>query len=205
MLYWRKLQLPLPELALLALTQDRREFRRWTGKRLNTLALGCYCFLPASAHGLRVQASAVLRPHRHLIFVEPAMQPRSIEVTVAHELIHLSDRVQGNPRRHRHHGYDAIAADEAAVTGYTLEELRQLLQMESLQREQACRKRRPVRYLYVCPVCHKQYPRTRRYSHPVSCSRCDKKYNPGYCLQLVYEIPSQSRDNGPGDQSERPL
>ncbi len=55
------------------------------------------------------------------------MQPCSIEVTVAHELIHLADRVNGTPRRHRHHGYDSIAADEAAVTGYSLEELRRFL------------------------------------------------------------------------------
>jgi predicted SprT family Zn-dependent metalloprotease len=177
--YWQKLQIPVTELALLAMTQDRREFMRWTGKRLDTMALGCYCFIPAR---LRTEPS----PHRHLIFVEPDMQPQSIEVTVAHELIHLADRVQGNPRRHRHHGYDAIAADEAAVTGYSLEELRALLRDESGKREAARRQRRPLRYLYVCPACGKQYPRTRRYSQPVSCSNCDKRYNARFRLQLAF-------------------
>ncbi len=168
--YWQKLQLPVQELSRLAITQDRQEYSRWTGKRLNTMVLGCYCYLPAA--------------HRHLIFVEPGMQPQSIEVTVAHELIHLADRVHGTPRRHRHHGYDSIAADEAAITGYPLEELRHLLHEESLRREHIRRERRPIRYLYECPNCGKQYPRARRYSHSVSCSNCDKTYNPNYKLQL---------------------
>src|SRR5437868_13376997 len=47
--YWQKLQLPTQELSRLAITQDRREFMRWTGKRLNIMVLGCYCFLPAPA------------------------------------------------------------------------------------------------------------------------------------------------------------
>jgi len=44
--YWQKLQLPAQELGRLAITQDRQEFMRWTGKRLNIMALGCYCYLP---------------------------------------------------------------------------------------------------------------------------------------------------------------
>lgn len=184
--YWQKLQLPTHELGRLAITQDRREYMRWTGKRLNTMVLGCYCYLPSphthhAPHALRISSAS---NHRHLIFVESAMQPQSIEVTVAHELIHLADRVHGTPRRHHHHGYDSIAADEAAITGYDLEELRRLLHEESLQREHMRRERRPIRYLYECPNCGKQYPRARRYSHPVSCSNCDKTYNPNYKLQL---------------------
>lgn len=130
-------------------------------------------------------AARPLKPsHRHLIFIEPDMQPQSIEVTVAHELIHLADRVNGTPRRHRHHGYDSIAADEAAVTGYNLEELRHLLHEESARREHQRRARRPIRYLYQCPNCGREYPRARRYSHAVSCSHCDKSYNPRFRLQL---------------------
>ena len=112
------------------------------------------------------------------------MQPQSIEVTVAHELIHLADRVNGTPRRHRHHGFDSIAADEAAITGYSLEDLRLLLHEESMRRERVRRQRRPIRYLYECPNCGKQYPRTRRYAQAVSCSKCDKTYNPRYRLAL---------------------
>lgn len=174
--YQCKLDLPESELSLLAITQDRKEFMHWTGKRLNPMILGCYCYLPS-----RQEDGA----HRHMIFVEPDMQPQAIEVTIAHELIHLSDRVRGNPRRHRHHGHDSIAADEAAVTGYSLEELRQLLHEESAKREHQRRQRRPIRYLYECPSCGKKYPRTRRYSQAVSCSSCDKRYNPHFRLQLL--------------------
>ena len=191
--YWHKLQLPARELSCLAITQDRREFTRWTGKRLNNMALGCYCYLPAPGAARRslfthtsvaTELKQALPAHRHLIFIEPEMQPRSIEVTIAHELIHLADRVNGTPRRHRHHGYDSIAADEAAVTGYSLEELRLLLSEESQRREAQRRARRPIRYLYQCPGCGKEYPRTRRYSQAVSCSSCDKSYNPGFRLRL---------------------
>ncbi|HJT56384.1 MAG TPA: hypothetical protein VJ761_07815, partial [Ktedonobacteraceae bacterium] len=150
--YWPKLQLPAQELRCLAITQDRQEFMRWTGKRLNIMALGCYCYLPAppaartrarkSPSTVRAlpgfsdgQQERQARGHRHLIFIEPDMQPQSIEVTVAHELIHLADRVNGTTRRHHHHGYDSIAADEAAITGYSLEELRHLLHEESARRE----------------------------------------------------------------------
>ncbi|QBD80262.1 hypothetical protein EPA93_31505 [Ktedonosporobacter rubrisoli] len=181
--YWQKLQLPEEELQLLAITQDRQEFMSWTGKRLNILALGCYGYLPPPVRRRRAPVSKAT--HRHLIFIEPDMQPQSIEVTIAHELIHLSDRVKGNPRRHRHHGYDSIAADEAAITGYSLEELRALLQMEGERREQIRRARRPIRYLYECPNCGKRYPRARRYSQAVSCSSCDKSYNPRFRLLLV--------------------
>nr|BBH94383.1 hypothetical protein KTA_25820 [Thermogemmatispora argillosa] len=221
--YWQRLGLPESELALLALTQDRREYQRWTGKRLNFMVLGCYCYLqftgkvsssvadrasgkPGQPEGRRASAMLPLpgfsegplsRPvavtsepprHRHCIFIEPDMQPRSIEVTVAHELIHLADRVRGTPRRHRHHGYDSIAADEAAITGYDLEELRRLLHEESARREQLRRARAPLRYIYVCPNCGKEYPRARRYSRPVSCSLCDKAYNPRYRLLLAREL-----------------
>ncbi len=206
--YWRKLHLPDQELSRLAITHDRREFMRWTGKRLNVMVLGCYCYLPAPTlprkrpHKKKwSQAHADSDPtcafhsdapgHRHLIFVEPDMQPKSIEVTIAHELIHLADRVNGTPRRHRHHGYDSIAIDEAAVTGYPVDELRQLLHEESAKRERLRRERRPIRYIYECPHCGKEYPRARLYSQSVSCSSCDKSYNPLFRLRLRNSDESQ--------------
>ncbi len=200
--YWQRLQLPMHELNSLAITTDRQEYMRWTGKRLNLMVLGCYCYLPGPspqrAWNARARKTSTVQTlsgfgevaplhqanHRHLIFIEPDMQPRSVEVTVAHELIHLADRVNGTPRRHRHHGYDSIAVDEAAITGYDVVELRRLLHEESVQRERMRRERRPIRYLYECPNCGKQYPRARRYSQAVSCSNCDKSYNPRYRLAL---------------------
>jgi len=185
--YWQKLQLPLRELSLLAITQDRNEYRLWTGKRLNVMALGCYCYVPAipqATRHLRADSGEERRMHRHLIFIESTLQSQSTEVTIAHELIHLADRVNGTPRRHKHHGYDSIATDEAAVTGYALEELRALLHQESQRLDQVRRARRPIRYLYTCPQCKKHYPRVRRYTHSVSCSSCDKSYNPQFKLLL---------------------
>src|SRR5947209_16517941 len=45
--YWQKLNLPANELSRLAITQDRHEYMRWTGKRLQSMVLGCYCYVPA--------------------------------------------------------------------------------------------------------------------------------------------------------------
>ena len=216
--YWTKLGLPETERSRLALTQDRREFARWTGRRLNPLALGCYCYLPGlhdeptqvtmahaaseaqvlsdhpaslqlSLPGLETTSPIKIKPttskrHRHLIFIESDLLPLGREVTIAHELIHLSDRVRGRPRKHHCHGYDSIAADEAAITGYDPELLRQLLRDESARRESVLREARPVRYMYYCPHCNKEYPRVRRYPRPVSCGACDRAYNPNYLLVL---------------------
>jgi hypothetical protein len=215
--YWAKLQLPGSERARLAVTQDRTEFARWTGRRLNPLALGCYCYLPPAQHdagahttlahaateahalpsepplgmlagqfGVDFAAAKTdpLSRHRHLVFIEPDLFPLGVEVTVAHELIHLADRVSGHPRRHRCHGYDAIAIDEAAVTGYDAELLRQLLRDETTRREGVLRRARPIRYIYCCPKCGKEYPRVRRYSRPVSCGTCARSFNPDFLLVL---------------------
>ncbi len=222
--YWRKLKLPAAEARRLAVTDDRSEFARWTGRRLNPMALGCYCYLPDASGGseiyndaevatslrtgtttapIRVQlalpgfselaagdaSECDAAPHpetdyRHLIFVEPDLLPLGMEVTVAHELIHLSDRAQGTPRKHRCHGYDSISVDEAAVTGRDPEMLRDLLRDETTRREAVLRTLRPYRYVYACPSCHKEYLRVRRYARPVSCGRCDRHYNPAFLLEL---------------------
>src|SRR5579884_289593 len=86
-LYWQKLKLPPHELNHLAITTDRREYMRWTGKRLNLMILGCYCYLPGpsasrtwNARTRKPSASRTLpgfgevvslpqSNHRHLIFI----------------------------------------------------------------------------------------------------------------------------------------
>ncbi|MGO8946098.1 MAG: hypothetical protein ACLQUY_00245 [Ktedonobacterales bacterium] len=232
--YWDRLQLPASEALRLAVTDDRKDFHQWTGRRLNPLALGCYCYLPTlrssdgssratlqaptanasrrqmtlpgfsegmsssstdgDGMGKRSKHTVDTREqpdpgYRHLIFVEPELLPLGIEVTVAHELIHLSDRVQGHPRKHRCHGYDSISVDEAAITGHDPELLRALLREETTRREAILRHARPYRYIYVCPHCRKEYPRVRRYSRPVSCGRCDRSYNAAFLLELREVLP----------------
>ncbi len=233
--YWRKLGLPVEQANYLAVTDDRREFARWTGRRLNTMALGCYCFLPlvheddeqsgqpdfSLAANLTGPANAPTRAqptlpgfsdetesddpddslaevyanversqqtpqgdYRHLIFVEPGLLPEGIEVTIAHELIHLADRVSGHPRKHHCHGHDSISMDEAAITGRDPEWLRELLAEETRRREEAVRVARPYKYVYLCPNCGKEYPRVRRYSRAVSCGHCDQRFNLAFLLQL---------------------
>lgn len=230
--YWRKLGLPVEQADYLAVTDDRREFARWTGRRLNTMALGCYCYLPlypddesataqpdfSLAANLTGPAPAPTRAQptlpgfsdlsddlyissfeaisesdapqapqgdfRHLIFVEPELLPEGIEVTIAHELIHLADRVSGRPRKHHCHGHDSISLDEAAITERDPEWLRELLAEETRRREEAVRQARPYKYLYVCPNCDKEYPRVRKYSRAVSCGHCDQRFNAAFLLQL---------------------
>jgi hypothetical protein len=224
--YWRKLQLPDEQRGYLAVTQSRQEFAEWTGRRLNSMALGCYCYMPLGtneaveagqsvAPGLvevatetrtaspqpstslqmalpgfagtsseAASAAPVVTEFRHLIFIEPDLLELGIEVTVAHELIHLADRVQGRPRKHRCHGHDSISNDEAAITGRDPELLRALLAEETKRREAALRQVRPYRYYYYCPVCKRVYPRVRRYTRMVSCGHCCKTYNPTYLLRL---------------------
>jgi hypothetical protein len=234
--YWEKLKLPAAEALRLAVTDDRQDFHRWTGRRLNPLALGCYCYMPTAETSGGSSSSTLTAPstssgrrqmvlpgfgevtlsgfegsgealdapggrggdqrdpgYRHLIFVEPELLPLGIEVTVAHELIHLSDRVLGTPRKHRCHGYDAISVDEAAITGHDPEMLRALLREESARREATLRRARPYRYIYACPHCRKEYPRVRRYSRPVSCGHCDRSYNAAFLLELREILPHVSR------------
>lgn len=226
--YWHKLRLPPDQAHYLAVTQERNEFYQWTGRRLNPLALGCYCYLPlpcddeaeadmeysdAAASnriapvstdrrqmrlpGFVVDEPETLAPigdvvesrdlatdFRHLIFIEPGMTELGIEITVAHELIHLSDRVQGRPRRHQCHGNDAISVDEALLTGRDPEFLRIQLRDETERREAQLREARPYRYVYKCPNCTREYPRVRKYARAISCGHCDDHFNPAFELQM---------------------
>lgn len=240
--YWRKLQLPREQLSYLAITTDRREFAEWTGRRLQSMALGCYCYLPlgdsgspasdavevatemgaapsAQAHDGQLTLpgfespplyrpdvdenyeSALTSDFRHLIFIEPGMLERGVEVTVAHELIHLADRVRGRPRKHHCHGADSISMDEAAITGRDPETLRHELAEETRRREETLRRQRPYKYYYYCPRCQRSYPRVRRYARPVSCGHCFRQYNPDVLLRL--RLSPDGPDVDPGFSAPR--
>lgn len=242
--YWKKLKLPADQLRFLAITMNRQEFAAWTGRRLQSMALGCYCYLPLAdgdeatagqrtAPGItevateertasRVPSHQPALPgfdvplgdfpsheyssapggdFRHLIFIEPGMLDRGIEVTVAHELIHLADRVQGRPRKHHCHGSDSISVDEAAITERDAETLRRELAEETRRREESLRRVRPYKYFYYCPHCLRSYPRVRRYARPVSCGHCFRQYNPDFLLRL--RLSPDGPDVDPGFQARR--
>src|SRR5436305_1586053 len=84
--YWQKLNLPANELNRLAITQDRQEYMRWTGKRLQSMVLGCHCYLPAP-HAPRIQA----RPNT-----------RSRKPSLAQALPIFEDTLQLHLPSHRH-------------------------------------------------------------------------------------------------------
>ena len=148
-------------------------------------------------------ASAPATDFRHLIFIEPGMLDHGIEVTVAHELIHLADRVRGRPRKHHCHGSDSISIDEAAITGRDAETLRRELAEETRRREEALRRARPYKYYYYCPRCQRNYPRVRRYARPVSCGHCFRQYNPDVLLRLRLSLDGPDVDPGFTEQRNR--
>ncbi|HEX5991438.1 MAG TPA: hypothetical protein VFY70_02640 [Thermomicrobiales bacterium] len=158
--YVARLDLPTERLRV---TTERREFERWLGRRVRGAIGGAYAFAPAS--------------NEHLILINlPRIdhsRPRSVEVVVAEELLHMRDRLDGDFRRHAKHGYDRIAHRVSALTGATLEEIR-----ASLVPPQ----RRQARYLYSCPSCGVCVPRQQQGTW--SCGRCAPRFDPQFILLL---------------------
>ena len=158
--YVPRLKLPVDHLRV---TTERSEFERWLGRRVRGSIGGAYAFIPVSGD--------------HLILINlPRIdhsRPRSLEVVVAEELVHMRDRLDGDLRRHAKHGYDRIAHRVSALTGATLEEIRSLL-VPPL--------RRPARYFYLCPSCGALVPRQRLGTW--SCARCAPRFDPRFILLL---------------------
>jgi predicted SprT family Zn-dependent metalloprotease len=158
--YVARLELPTDRLRV---TTERRDFERWLGRRVRSSIGGAYAFAPASGD--------------HLILINlPRIdhsRPRSLEVVVAEELLHMRDRLDGDFRRHAKHGYDRIAHRVSTLTGATLEEIRASLVPPM---------RRPARYLYRCPSCGVRFPRQKQGTW--SCGRCAPRFDPRFILRL---------------------
>jgi hypothetical protein len=158
--YVARLDLPTDRLRV---TTDRSQFERWLGRRVRASIGGAYMFASAS--------------NEHLILINlPRIdhsRPRSLEVVVAEELLHMRDRLDGDLRRHARHGYDRIAHRVSALTGATLDEIRASLVPPM---------RRPARYLYSCPNCGLRVPRARQGTW--SCARCAPRFDPRFVLRL---------------------
>ncbi|MFN8590747.1 MAG: hypothetical protein U0031_04725 [Thermomicrobiales bacterium] len=148
----------------LRVTTERREFATWLGREVRASIGGAYAFKPST--------------REHLVFIHLARidlsQPKSLEVVVAEELIHMRDRLDGDLRRHARHGYDRIARRVAAVTGASLEEVRAAVIPP---------KRRPARFVYACASCGLEVPR--RTTGTWSCGRCSPHFDARYLLRLV--------------------
>jgi hypothetical protein len=159
--YLTLLELPRERLRV---TTDRREFEGWLGRRLRSSVGGAYTYSP--------------RAHEHLILINLARidltRPRSLEVVVAEELIHMRDRLDGDLRRHAKHGHDRIALRVAVLTGASLEEIRAAVVPPV---------RRPARFMYVCPNCEAAVPRQR--TGTWSCARCSPRFDERFVLRLV--------------------
>ena len=158
--YVARLDLPTDRLRV---TTVRRDFECWLGRRVRASIGGAYAFASASGE--------------HLILINlpriDQSRPRSLEVVVAEELLHMRDRLDGDLRRHARHGYDRIAHRVSALTGATLEEIRASLVPPTP---------RPARYLYGCPSCGVRVPRQKQGTW--SCGRCAPRFDPRFVLVL---------------------
>jgi hypothetical protein len=159
--YIRQLELPSNRLRV---TVERGAFERWLGRRVRASIAGAYAYVP--------------RNDEHLVLINlPCIdlaRPRSLEVVVAEELIHMRDRLDGDLRGHAKHGHDRIAHRVARLTGASLEEIRAAIRPVA---------ERPARYVYACPSCGAIVPR--RKTGTWSCARCAPRFDPQFTLQLV--------------------
>ena len=126
----------------LKFTTSRRVFGRWLGRRIPSAYGGAYVYLTHN------------KTHAILINLERIdhARPKSLEIVVAEELMHMRDWVDGDHRRHAKHGHDRIAHRVAHVTGSTLDDVRSAL-IPVQPRE--------YRYMYQCPNCGHNVPRKR--------------------------------------------
>lgn len=152
----------------LQVTTDRPTFARWIGRgRVSAAIGGAYCFV---GHRGR---------HAILINLErlDLGRPYAIDVVVAEELVHMRDQIDGDTRRHAHHGYDRIAHRVSALTGVPLAGIRAALLPVQ---------RRPFRYRYACPACGFQVMRRR--AGTWSCSRCAPAFDRRYLMRIVERL-----------------
>ena len=158
-----RLSLPTTDLRV---TTSRSIFGKWIGRCVPASYGGAYCRLRDSG------------PHAVLINLERIALDRqsALEIVVAEELIHMRDNIDGDHRRHAHHGHDRIAHRVAEFVDVSLDDVRGALKPV---------RRRPYRYLYRCPVCGLEVPRRRRGTW--SCSRCSSRFDPRFVLQVVGE------------------
>lgn len=157
----------------LLITTSRRVFGRWLGRRVPSAYGGAYVYLSHSkTHAILINLERI--DHR---------RPKSLEVVVAEELMHMRDWLDGDRRRHAKHGHDRIAMRVAQMTGATLEEIRNALVPVQP---------RGYRYVYSCPSCGRSMKRKRTGNW--ACRPCWERTGKKYVLNVAPYV-----EGTPGD------
>lgn len=153
----------------LRITTSRRVFGRWLGRRIPSSYGGAYVYLSHSAeHAILINLERI--DHR---------QPKSLEIVVAEELMHMRDWLDGDRRRHARHGHDRIAVRVARVTGASMDELRTAL-IPVQPRE--------YRYVYTCPNCGRSMMRKRTGNW--ACRPCWQQSGRKFQLRVTDDVSS---------------
>lgn len=159
--YIARLNLPSEHLWI---TSNRRTYDEWVGRKVGGSIGGAYVWHPGRG--------------KHLILINlrriDLTQPKSLEIVVCEELLHMRHRIDGDRRRHARHGYDRIAVEVSNLTGATMDEVRSCVKPV---------KRRAPKYIYACPKCRAEVPRSR--TGVWSCGRCSQVFDRQYQLQLI--------------------
>ena len=159
--YLQVLDLPTDDLWI---TDHRATYANWLGRRIPAHYGGAYCFVGQHrAHAVLINCARIA-----------VDAPRALEIVVCEELVHMRDFIDGDRRRHSHHGHDRIALRVSAMTGASLDEIRTCL-LPTV--------RRTARYVYRCPVCGATV--RRRVRGTWSCGRCSPQFRPEFVLRLV--------------------
>lgn len=148
-------------------TDDRALFQTWLGRRVSAQIGGAF------VHLSRERTSLIL-VNLPRIDLE---KPKSLEIVVAEEALHMRDWIDGDRRRHAKHGHDRIAYRVAELTNATIDEVRGCL-LPAI--------RRSFKYEYACPRCGAVI--RRRLRGTWSCRRCSPTFDRRCVFRLVREL-----------------
>jgi predicted SprT family Zn-dependent metalloprotease len=162
--YTAQLALPTDNLWI---TTSRSTYNEWVGRRVGGSIGGAYVYHPGRG--------------KHLILINlkriDLSQPKALEIVVCEELLHMRHRLDGDRRRHAKHGYDRIAVQVGELTGASMEEVQTCVKPV---------KRRTPKYIYACPKCSMEVPRSR--VGVWSCGRCSPTFDRRFQLQIVRSV-----------------
>ncbi|CAN5649331.1 hypothetical protein BH23CHL5_BH23CHL5_16520 [soil metagenome] len=158
------------------LTERRKQFELWVGRRVSGSVGGAYAYLrPSGEHAVLINVARI-----------DTSRQRALEIVVCEELLHMRDWLAGDRRRHAKHGYDRIAHEVSQQTGATLDEIRSCLRPV---------RRREYRYVYQCPGCRREILRKKR--GVWSCGHCSPRFSATFELVLTREVNAAAPKESP--------